>query len=85
MEFPSLASSAVAYRGLRCEASNPRNRTLNCRLEEANLVSKMRRPFDVLAEGLISENCQGDWTPLERFLAGVRGWEAGLRFNPKWH
>jgi hypothetical protein len=23
--------------------------------------------------------CGGDWTPLELFLAGIRGWEAGLR------
>ena len=59
MEFTSRASSAVAYRGLRCEASNLRSRALNCRLENVNLVPTMRKPFDVLAEGLISENCQG--------------------------
>jgi len=39
----------------------------------------MRKPFDVLAEGLISEKSRGDRTPLELFIAGVQGWEAGLR------
>jgi hypothetical protein len=34
-------------------------------------VLTMRKPFDVLAEGLISEKSRGDWTPLELFLAGV--------------
>jgi hypothetical protein len=30
---------------------------------------------------LIQGHCKsrGDWTPLELFLAGIRGWEAGLR------
>ena len=39
----------------------------------------MRKPFDVLAEGLRSENSRGDKTPLELFLRGVAGWEAGSR------
>jgi hypothetical protein len=39
----------------------------------------MRKPFDVLAEGPSFEKSRGDWTPLELFIAGVRGWEAGLR------
>jgi hypothetical protein len=39
----------------------------------------MKEPFGVLAEGLISKNNRGDWTPLELFLAGVRSWEAGIR------
>jgi site-specific DNA recombinase len=33
---------------------------LNCRLEDANLAPRMRKPFDVLAEGLISQNSRGD-------------------------
>jgi hypothetical protein len=33
----------------------------------------MKKPFDVVAEGLSSEKSRGDWTPLELFLAGVRG------------
>jgi hypothetical protein len=52
---------------------------LNCRLYGATLVPEMRKPFDVLVEGLLSENSRGDWTPLELFIAGVRGWEAGSR------
>jgi hypothetical protein len=32
----------------------------------------MRKPFDVLAEGLLSEKSRGDRTPLELFLAGIR-------------
>jgi hypothetical protein len=39
----------------------------------------MRKPFDVLAEGLVSEKSRGDKTPLELFVAGVRGWEGHLR------
>jgi hypothetical protein len=42
----------------------------------AEIASK--KPFDVLAEGLLSEKSRGDKTPLELFLAGVRVWEAGL-------
>jgi site-specific DNA recombinase len=34
---------------------------LNCRLEDATLVPAMRKPFDVLAEGLLSKNSRGDW------------------------
>jgi hypothetical protein len=39
----------------------------------------MRKPFDVLAEGLLLKNSRGDKTAIELFVAGVRGWEAGLR------
>jgi len=39
----------------------------------------MGKPFGALAEGLLSENSRGDWTPLELFLAGVRVWEAPLQ------
>jgi hypothetical protein len=45
----------------------------------ANLVFATRKHFGLVAEELVSENSRGDWTPLELFLAGVRGWEAGLR------
>jgi site-specific DNA recombinase len=34
---------------------------LNCRLDDATLVPEMRKPFDVLAEGLVSEKSRGDW------------------------
>ena len=33
---------------------------LNCRLDDVNLVPTMRKPFDVLAEGLISKNSRDD-------------------------
>jgi site-specific DNA recombinase len=33
---------------------------LNCTLDGATLVPTMRKPFDVLAEGLVSENSRGD-------------------------
>jgi len=39
----------------------------------------MRKPFDVLAEGLVANNGRGDKTAIERFMAGVQGWEAGIR------
>ena len=32
----------------------------------------MRRPFNALAEGLVSEHSRGDRTPLELFLAGTK-------------
>ena len=32
---------------------------LNCRLDGATLVPEMRKPFDVLAEGLVSEKSRG--------------------------
>jgi YesN/AraC family two-component response regulator len=33
---------------------------LNCRLDDVTLVPTIRKPFDVLAEGLVSENSRGD-------------------------
>jgi hypothetical protein len=44
----------------------------------------MKKPFDVLAEGLLLKNSRGDWTPLELFLAGVRGWDAGVWSHSRW-
>ena len=34
---------------------------LNCDLVDATLVLTMRKPFDVLAEWLLSKNSRGDW------------------------
>ena len=34
---------------------------LNSRLDGVTLVPTMRKPFDVLAEGLVSEKSRGDW------------------------
>ena len=33
---------------------------LNCRLDGATLVPTIRKPFDVFAEGLVSENNRGE-------------------------
>jgi hypothetical protein len=30
------------------------------------------KPFDALAERVVSKDSRGDWTPLELFLAGIR-------------
>jgi hypothetical protein len=49
---------------------------LNCRLDGATLVPEMRKPFDVLVEGLLSENSRGDKTAIElfqHFCAGIKG------------
>jgi hypothetical protein len=48
-------------------------------LTAATPIRVTRKPFDVLAEGLISKNNRGDKTPLELFVASVRGWEAAVR------
>jgi len=66
---------------LRCPKNTLRDRVpieLSQNRENWRYLQR-RKPFGVLAEGLISENSRGDWTPLELFLAGIRGWEAGLR------
>ena len=34
---------------------------LNCRLDDATLVPQIRKPFDVLAEGLLVQSSRGDW------------------------
>jgi hypothetical protein len=35
-------------------------------------------PFDVRAEGRLSQVSRGDWTPLELFIVVVRNWEGRL-------
>jgi hypothetical protein len=39
----------------------------------------MRKPFDVLVEGRFRKESGEDRTPIELFIAGVRGWEGHLR------
>jgi site-specific DNA recombinase len=51
---------------------------LNCTLDDASLVPTIRKPFDVLAEGLISTNSRGDKTAIELFAIGVRAWPRAL-------
>jgi hypothetical protein len=36
-------------------------------------------PFDFFAEGLVSKDSRGDKTAIELLIAGIRGWEPGLR------
>ena len=38
-----------------------------------------KEPFDVLTEGLRSEESRGDKTPIELFLASINGLDVGLR------
>jgi len=52
---------------------------LNCTLDDASLCPTMRNSFDLLAKGLVWKDSRGDWTSIELFLAGLRGWEAGIR------
>jgi hypothetical protein len=47
---------------------------LNCKLDGATLVPEMRKPFDVLAEGLLSEKSRGNWTAIELFCLGIAQW-----------
>ena len=52
---------------------------LNRTLTDVNLNATKRKPFDVLAEGLNCQKSRGDKTAIELFIAGIKGWEAGLR------
>jgi hypothetical protein len=42
-------------------------------------VFTIRKPFDVLAEGLLSEKSRENKTSFELFIAGIQGWETGFR------
>jgi hypothetical protein len=57
------------YRALRVEHAR----------RAVTLVPAMRKPFDVRVEGLSVSLSRGDKTAIELFIAGIRGWEAGLR------
>lgn len=50
---------------------------LNCRLDGAKLVPTIRKPFDVLTEGLNLSKSRGDRTPVELFASqlGLGGFE----------
>ena len=52
---------------------------LNLKLDGVSLCYEMRKPFDVLAKGLLVSSSRVDKTAIELFLVGVQGWEAGLR------
>ena len=55
---------------------------LNCTLDGVSLCPTIRKPFDVLAEGLISKNSRGDRTPIELFARGVRSMPSHLLHLP---
>jgi len=46
---------------------------------DGNLALIKRKPFDVLAEGIIAKDSRGDKTPLELFVASVGDWEAAVQ------
>jgi hypothetical protein len=52
---------------------------LNCTLDGATLVRELRKPFDVLAEGLLSEKSRDDRTAIELFVAGIAVWHESTR------
>jgi hypothetical protein len=52
---------------------------LNCRLDGVTLCPEMRKPFDVLVEGRFLKTSGEGRTPIELFIAGVRGWEGHWR------
>ncbi len=52
---------------------------LNCHLDGVNLVPLIRKPFDVLAEGLLPEKSRGDKTAIELFVAGLQGLPGTIR------
>lgn len=55
------------------------NRPVEHGLRAITLVLTIRKPFDVIAEGLVSEKSRGDKTAIELLVAGVGGWEHRLR------
>ena len=48
-------------------------------MQQCHKRSQTRKPFDILAEGFVSEKSRGLRTAIELFLTGIRGWEAGRR------
>jgi hypothetical protein len=61
--------------------ADPRAARFEHDLEVATLVAEIRKPFNVLAEGLLTENSRGDWTQLELFIGGVRDWDTGFHWR----
>ncbi len=76
----NLTNTLPAIELRRISARRPsrsRNVELSKFAEKAWL--SMRKPFDAIVEGLFLKNSRADKTAIELFLAGVRGWETGLR------
>ncbi len=51
---------------------------LNFTLDGTTLVPEWRKPFDVLAEGLLVSSSRGDKTPIELFIAAATQMPAKL-------
>jgi hypothetical protein len=47
---------------------------LNCSLDDVTLCPEMRKPFDILVEGLSVPLSGGKRTPVELFVEGIAGW-----------
>ena len=51
---------------------------LNCTLDDANLCVSMRKPFDLLAKGLVLKDSREFRGPVELFLASIAEWEGDI-------
>ena len=51
---------------------------LSCRLDDVNLVPEIRKPFDVLAEGLAVPDSGGSRTPVELFAGAIKAWNVEI-------
>ena len=70
-------SQALSEKWLRADARAKRRLLeivcLNYSLDDVTLVPEMRKPFDILAEDVVSSLSRGDRTAIELFRYGVRG------------
>jgi hypothetical protein len=53
-----------------------RPQILNHTTTAGTCTASSKNPLPLPAMGFLRQTSRGDWTPLELFLAGVRGWEA---------
>jgi hypothetical protein len=56
-----------------------KHRNLNQLGAARRYINSSKKPTDGKGDEPLQESSRGDWTPLELFIAGLRGWEAGLR------
>jgi hypothetical protein len=57
----------------------PARKELNSAMTRKELTHQARSPSTFSPKGFSLKKSRGDWTPLELFVAGVRGWEGHLR------
>ncbi|MCE2797569.1 MAG: hypothetical protein LW816_19765 [Planctomyces sp.] len=79
--FDWSQKAADIWRGSNTTARRqiPDSICLNRQVSDVTLVTAKRKPFDFFVERLPLKKSRGDKTPLELFLAGLRGWDGGLR------